>query len=986
MEEAIQSSVFLTSPDTSGWLNKRGFHWRKLWKQRWVALHGAEIAYMNKQPSAENVKSIVLTKEQITSKTEVTDEDPEGNPLGFTIHITTDPSLIATHPPWFLRAESAKEKKNWMIRLNYTCAIVRWLESFEKVRVLGVGGTGIVYELKHKTNGQAYALKEIEIKNHRQRDMAISEAEMLKDIMENVSHPSIMHIEKVFQVGSKFYLVFPLCTGGELFEHIVRKGHFTERDAAVILYDLISGLHALHEHDILHLDIKPENILFDGVDDNARIKITDFGISRLFSDSSNIEQNKKQKEITSEELFQKLREYKQLGSVNIQHVKGTIGYMSPELILCNYSSKAADIFASGVVLYILLNGRPPFAGENDLKVLDNTLNSNYNQSNSRWKSISENARDLIRRMLEFDPFKRIKCEEILKHPWITELIQSDSQSNIDQISTILNKELSINELTREDKTDGKGKEIDDNNGESITTPTKNDNMYDTLKLLSRHVSQLKNQKMATNIARLVSCIHSSTGSIQNLQHDSLADYYLKPIKSNNATETTSSSLSSLLPTSPTSSSSDNYVSLNKLVTKELQVSEEESSRDENVMALLNSDMRTALTSVLQKIISNSSSENSSDESEVIHHTNPGISIDQFLIILHHLQFTPLSVKNSRTNSGALIFCKFLDRDSDGFITLDDILTAQAMIMQRSETFLKIIFRMYIEACWYPGRVINYRNLLRSTIFNNSIEDLDLSAASPHPTSTPTVKGSVLSEDVLFNDVLDVPKFITAKNIANLFSRLGYDPTKANELFLKLVMIAEKEKKQNGGGKRLSNLSNPSSDFNPVPGRSETSSSINSNSEIENDIEIRDSLTPAELIQELDNKPKATDEINIDPVSLNTARLSLEDFILACRIDDVLIQAILRRPRRHVAKLISLAHQRAKVEKEHPPSYYIEQELLNAFNTNHNEEDNSDGRILLNAAAAVGRATLSAALGFASKFSLWNSVDTDIHEEEEDDDY
>ncbi len=129
--------------------------------------------------------------------------------------------------------------------------------------MLGVGGTGIVYELLHKSNGQRFAMKEMEIKNKAQMQMAISEAEMLKDIMENVSHPNVMHIEKVFQVGSKFYLVFPLCTGGELYEHIIRRGHFTERDAAIITRDLISGLYALHSHDILHLDIKPENLLFD---------------------------------------------------------------------------------------------------------------------------------------------------------------------------------------------------------------------------------------------------------------------------------------------------------------------------------------------------------------------------------------------------------------------------------------------------------------------------------------------------------------------------------------------------------------------------------------------------------------------------------------------------------------------------------------------------------------------------------------------------
>ena len=115
------------------------------------------------------------------------------------------------------------------MRLGHVHTIVRWLEEFEKVRVMGVGGTGIVYELLHKSNGQRYAMKEMEIKNKAQMQMAVGEAEMLKEIMENISHPNIMHIEKVFQVnmaqlfcpqvGNKFYLVFPLMTGGELYEH-----------------------------------------------------------------------------------------------------------------------------------------------------------------------------------------------------------------------------------------------------------------------------------------------------------------------------------------------------------------------------------------------------------------------------------------------------------------------------------------------------------------------------------------------------------------------------------------------------------------------------------------------------------------------------------------------------------------------------------------------------------------------------------------------
>ena len=195
MDIALQSSVWVTSPEYAGWLQKRGFHWRKLWKKRWVALHGAEIVYMDKEPTLENSSTMVMTKAQITSSTVIEQDDIDSNPLGFKVNINNGKS-----PPWCLRAETLAEKKSWLVRLNHVIAIVQWLESFEKVRVLGVGGTGVVYELLHKLNGKKCAMKEMEIKNKAQMQMALQEAEMLKEIMENISHPHIMHIEKVFQV------------------------------------------------------------------------------------------------------------------------------------------------------------------------------------------------------------------------------------------------------------------------------------------------------------------------------------------------------------------------------------------------------------------------------------------------------------------------------------------------------------------------------------------------------------------------------------------------------------------------------------------------------------------------------------------------------------------------------------------------------------------------------------------------------------------
>ena len=309
------------------------------------------------------------------------------------------------------------------MRLSHVHAIVRWLENYEKVRVLGVGGSGIVYELLHKSNGRRFAMKEMEIKNKTQMQMAISEAEMLKDIMENVSHPNVMHIEKVFQVGSKFYMVFPLCTGGELYEHIIRRGHFTEYDAALLMRDLVGAIHALHEHNILHLDIKPENVLFDSMDENAKIKVTDFGLSREFTPQMEEQQKNK---FSMEIMMNKLRAFSESGELNRERLRGTIGYMSPELILMGYCSKTTDVFAAGVVLYILLCGRPPFNSKSNREVLEKTAKGIYSMAGPEWEEVSDDAKDLVRRMLVTNPEQRISTADILAHPWL---------SNLDEVPT-----------------------------------------------------------------------------------------------------------------------------------------------------------------------------------------------------------------------------------------------------------------------------------------------------------------------------------------------------------------------------------------------------------------------------------------------------------------------------------------------------------------------------------------------------------------------
>lgn len=694
METALENSVWVISPEFAGYLIKRGFHWRKLWKRRWVALHGSEIAYMAEEPTAENKDNITITKAQITSATFVDREDIDGHPHGFAIHINDGKS-----PTWYLRADSTREKKSWLMRLGHVHAIVRWLEEFEKVRVLGVGGTGIVYELLHKTNGQRYAMKEMEIKNKAQMQMAVAEAEMLKEIMENISHPNIMHIEKVFQVGNKFYLVFPLCTGGELYEHVIRRGHFTEQDAAMLMRDLISGLHALHQRDILHLDIKPENILFESMAEDARIKITDFGLSKVFN-ASNVE-NRRAPSV--DEMAQKLKAFQESGVLQRDRLRGTVGYMSPELILAGISSEATDVWASGVVLFILLSGRPPFQSKSNRDILEKSARGDYSMEGKEWEGVSEEAKDLVRKMLIVDPEKRIKCEEILAHPW----------------------------LKIADPTPGTAAKAAAG-GSSGMVKQGSLHLDSALRALSGHVKDRKIEKLAMSFTRLVSSLQQGKGD------RSMASQLMGVDGDNGA---------------------------------------------DDMLGVMNPELKDALISAFNKLGVGGDGVSS----------NGRFTTEQFLAVMNHFGY------GGQGGSGGvalMLMCRFIDRDGDGFISAEDLFTAQALVLQRSEVFVRLVFRVYSESLWYPGRQLNILSLQRAN------------------TKTPGKGKAIMEEPSSSVDVVEPPKYITSRHVAAVFEKLGYDPTIGARLF---SALCEALHRRQGGGSTVTRQVSECDESAPLSG-------------------------------------------------------------------------------------------------------------------------------------------------------------------------
>jgi len=209
-------------------------------------------------------------------------------------------------------------------------------------------------------------------------------------IMQMVSHPNVIQLYEIFDEAKKMNLVIELVTGGELFDRIVSKQSYTEREAADTVYTLCDALNHLHARQIVHRDLKPENLLYSSPADDAVIKVADFGLARMVS-----------------------------GTDMMKTACGTPGYVAPEILNNKgYDSGAVDLWSTGVILYILLCGFPPFYEEELPALFDSILNARYDFPSPWWDNVSTEAKDLVKALLELSPTKRLTAEQTMQHPWI----------------------------------------------------------------------------------------------------------------------------------------------------------------------------------------------------------------------------------------------------------------------------------------------------------------------------------------------------------------------------------------------------------------------------------------------------------------------------------------------------------------------------------------------------------------------------------------
>jgi len=256
---------------------------------------------------------------------------------------------------------------------------------YELQEHLGSGTFATVRAAKEKATGTRYAIKIIDKKAMgAKQDMMMREV----DILKQVKHPNIIKLKELFESPQKLYLVMELVTGGELFDKIVEKGSYSEKDASFVMRQIIDACRYLHENNIVHRDLKPENLLLETPRSDI-VKIADFGLSKILGDEA-----------------------------MLKTACGTPGYVAPEVLQLNGYGKEVDMWSVGVIMYILLCGFPPFYEENNAQLFKAIMEGRFSYPAPYWSGVSDSAKDLINKLLVVDPKKRFSAEQALQHPWI----------------------------------------------------------------------------------------------------------------------------------------------------------------------------------------------------------------------------------------------------------------------------------------------------------------------------------------------------------------------------------------------------------------------------------------------------------------------------------------------------------------------------------------------------------------------------------------
>ncbi|KAF9939225.1 hypothetical protein BGZ65_011235 [Modicella reniformis] len=272
------------------------------------------------------------------------------------------------------------------------------LELYEVTdHVLGVGTFATVKEIKLRSTGQSFALKII-LKTTLQGKVSMLDTEIA--VLSRVRHRNCVSLLEMFETEDAVYLVTDLAEGGELFDELLKKGSYTEGDAARLVREILLGVEYLHSMGIVHRDLKPENLLFLDKSENARLMITDFGLSKMLTSGNDV----------------------------LMTACGTPGYVAPEVLEGIGHGRPVDMWGVGIIAYTLLCGYPPFWGEDQLALFKNIVAGKYAYEEQFWEKVSPLAKDFIDTLLVRPAEKRPTATQALAHSWFSTMLDRDEQT------------------------------------------------------------------------------------------------------------------------------------------------------------------------------------------------------------------------------------------------------------------------------------------------------------------------------------------------------------------------------------------------------------------------------------------------------------------------------------------------------------------------------------------------------------------------------
>ncbi|KAJ4795954.1 Calcium-dependent protein kinase 13 [Rhynchospora pubera] len=304
------------------------------------------------------------------------------------VHTKTKPKQKPHQPHNNGHNHAGPTSKRLTVLSSHTAAPIGIDEKYILDRELGRGEFGITYLCIDRESRELLACKSI---SKRKLRTAVDVEDVRREvaIMRHLpKSASIVSLKEACEDEGAVHLVMELCEGGELFDRIVARGHYTERAAAGVTRTIMEVVQLCHKHGVIHRDLKPENFLFANKKENSPLKAIDFGLSIFFKPGE-----------------------------RFSEIVGSPYYMAPEVLKRNYGPEI-DIWSAGVILYILLCGVPPFWAETEQGVAQAILRGNIDFKREPWPNVSENAKDLVRRMLEPDPKLRLTAKQVLEHPWL----------------------------------------------------------------------------------------------------------------------------------------------------------------------------------------------------------------------------------------------------------------------------------------------------------------------------------------------------------------------------------------------------------------------------------------------------------------------------------------------------------------------------------------------------------------------------------------